>query len=70
MADYGIMSNRFVIMPDTFDLRADFRNPKTYTALECTNTGRLLGRKVRVRVDHEETGTETPGTGDTLVKSV
>jgi len=68
MAHYG--RDQYVMLPETFDLLADYHTPKTYSARICTNTGRDLGRIVRVRVDHDATGTGTPGTGDTRVRLV
>ena len=60
--------DQYVLLPDDFDLRDDYATPKTYTALLCTNTGHRLGGSVRVVVDHDATGTGTPGTGNTRVK--
>lgn len=56
-----------VIMPDQFDLQEDYDNPRTYTAIRKGAWGNP-DRKVRVKVDHEATGTGTTGTGDTVVK--
>ena len=61
---------RVVIMPDHFDLFEDYENPRTYRAIECTNTERILSMVIRVKVDHNETATATPGTGDTCVVRV
>lgn len=46
-----------------FDLRADYESPKTHRA-------RFGGRWIRVVVDHDETGTATTGTGETVVRSI
>lgn len=60
----------YVWLPRDFELDGDYDNPRTYAAERCTNTGRLLGRRCRVRVDHDATGTHTGGTGDTVVRVV
>jgi hypothetical protein len=46
-----------------FDLQADYESPRTHRAS-------FEGRWVRVIVDHEATGTGTPGTGDTVCRSI
>jgi len=56
-----------VTMPDSFDLKADFESPRSYTAIRKGIWGNP-DRKVRVKADHEATGTGTTGTGDTVVK--
>lgn len=56
-----------VIMPDNFDLRADYESPRSYTAIRKGIWGNP-DRKVRVKVDHDATGTGTTGTGDTVVR--
>ena len=50
-----------VLMPPNFDLLADYDAPQTYVGIS-----RDLRRR-EVRVDHDATGTNTPGTGDTVV---
>ena len=76
----GVMAHRVgggvVLLPDDFDLRADFRNPRSYKALVVSNTCRGVPKEnipmylaIRVMVDHNATGTGTPGTGDTVVRS-
>lgn len=67
IAHYG---DRYVSLPEGFDLRADYDHPRSYRAEICDNCGRLTGRIVRVIVDHDATGTGTPGTGDTVVRSI
>lgn len=59
-ANYG---DRIAYLADTVDLRADHERPRTHTAY-------VGGRRVRVVVNHEATGTGTTGTGDTVVRSV
>jgi len=59
---------RVVLMPDQFDLLADYREPRSYLAMYLYGWG--CGRRFRVRVDHEATGTGTAGTGDTVVRVV
>lgn len=56
-----------VIMPDQFELQDDYESPRTYTAIRKGIWGNP-DRKVRVKVDHEATGTGTTGTGDTVVR--
>jgi len=56
-----------VIMPDQFNLEVDFATPKTYTAIRKGSWDSPV-RKVRVRVDHDATGTGTSGIGDTVVR--
>lgn len=60
------LSDRYVSMPDV-DLRGDMLDPQTHPAEYCDNAGRLTGRRVYVRIDHDATGTGTTGTGDTVV---
>lgn len=71
MAHYG---DSYVLLPDGFDLDADYENPRSYRAETCSNTGRYIHehdrRYVRVIVDHRATGTHTGGTGDTVVRSI
>lgn len=55
---------RIVVMPQGFDLLEDYQNPQIHTAED------LRGEKVRVRVNHDATGTGTTGTGDTVVRVV
>ena len=55
-----------VIMPDHFDLTEDYESPRSYTAIRKGIWGNP-DRKVRVKVDHDATGTGTTGTGDTVV---
>ena len=55
---------RIVVMPEGFDLLEDYRDPQIHTAED------LRGKKVRVRVNHDATGTVTTGTGDTVVRVV
>ena len=55
---------RIVVMPQGFDLLEDFRNPRNHTAED------LRGKKVRVRVNHDATGTGTTRTRDTVVRVV
>ena len=57
MSKSGIIVN----LPDQFDLKEDFKNPKTWPAIKEN------GDRVRVKVDHDATGTDTTGTGDTSV---
>ena len=77
----GEMAHRvgggFVLLPDDFDLRADYESPHSYKALIVSNTCWGVPdesipryRATRVRVDHDETGTGTTGTGDTVVHTV
>lgn len=56
-----------VTMPDSFNLKADYESPRSYTAIRKGVWGNP-DRKVRVRVDHDATGTGTTGTGDTVVR--
>ena len=65
-----------VLLPDDFDLRSDFQNPRSYKALIVSNTCRGVPiediprhRAIRVIIDHNATGTGTTGTGDTVVRS-
>ena len=65
-----------VLLPDDFDLRADFQSPRSYKALIVGMTCRGVPgediprhRAIRVMIDHAATGTGTPGTGDTVVRS-
>ena len=65
-----------VLLPDDFDLRADFENPRSYKALIVSNTCSGVPDKsiprhhaIRVIVDHAATGTGTTGTGDTVVRN-
>lgn len=55
---------RIVVMPEGFDLLEDYRNPRNHTAED------LRGKKIRVRVNHDATGTGTTGPGDTVVRVV
>ena len=64
------------LLPDDFDLRADFQNPRSYKALIVSRTCRGVPiedipqhRAIRVMVDHNATGTGTTGTGDTVVRN-
>uniref|UniRef100_A0A7V3KMW3 Uncharacterized protein n=1 Tax=candidate division WOR-3 bacterium TaxID=2052148 RepID=A0A7V3KMW3_UNCW3 len=73
MAHLGIMSNRFCLLAPNFPgARGDLENgQKSYWAIECDICGRPLSdRRIRVRVDHEATGTRTSGTGDTVVRRI
>ena len=76
----GVMARRIgggvVLLPDDFDLRADFQSPRRYKALIVGMTCRGVPkedisrhRAIRVMVDHIATGTDTTGTGDTVVWS-
>lgn len=56
-------SNDVVYLSDKFDLSKDFLHPKTHKALQG-------GKAIRVIIDHDATGTNTPGTGDTVCRSV
>ena len=78
--EHGEMAQRigggFALLPDDFDLRADYDSPRTYKALIVGMTCRGVPgedisqhRAIRVRIDHAATGTGTPGTGDTVVRS-
>ena len=78
--DPGVMARRIgggvVLLPDDFDLRADFQHPRRYKALIVSRTCRGVPREdisqhraIRVMVDHNATGTGTTGTGDTVVRS-
>jgi hypothetical protein len=69
-AHLGNNDNHTVILPDSFDLREDYESPRSYTALLGSRSGYALlpARKIRVRVDHDATGTATTGTGDTVVR--
>jgi hypothetical protein len=58
------VSGIIVVIPDQLDIWEDYDNPKSYPAKH------LDGTKCQVRVDHELTGTNTPGTGDTVVRIV
>ena len=65
-----------VLLPDDFDLRADFQSPRSYKALivdmRCRGVPKEdipQHRAIRVMVDHAATGTGTTGTGDTVVRS-
>jgi hypothetical protein len=66
----GRESERCVELPDQFDLRADYDNPQTWPVYVTDGCGRRTGRKVRVKIDHEATGTDTTGTGDTQTVTV
>ena len=66
----------FALLPDDFDLRADFDHPRSYKALVVSNTcsgvpDESIPRHhaIRVIVDHAATGTGTTGTGDTVVRN-
>ena len=68
--------NGYALLPDDFDLRKDYNRPRTYKALVVSNTCAGVpddkikaNRAIRVRVDHDATGTGTSGTGDTYVRS-
>jgi len=65
-------SDRYwVEMPDQFDRREDFDNPKSWRGLvHDPITGRATGRRVQVRVDHDATGSGTTGTGETIVRVI
>ena len=76
----GVMARRIgggvVLLPDDFDLRADFEHPRRYKAMIVSRTCRGVPRKdiprhraIRVMIDHIATGTDTTGTGDTVVWS-
>ena len=78
--EHGTMARRagggFVLLPDDFDLRTDFENPRSYKALIVSNTcagvpDESIPRHhaIRVIVDHAATGTGTTGTGDTVVRN-
>ena len=78
--EHGEMAHRicggFVLLPDDFDLRADFQSPRSYKALIVGMTCRGVPkedisqhRAIRVTIDHAATGTNTAGTGDTVVRS-
>jgi len=78
--DPGVMARRIgggvVLLPDDFDLRSDYESPRSYKALIVGMTCRGVPRKdirrhraIRVMVDHIATGTDTTGTGDTVVWS-
>ena len=61
-------STYFVLLPEDFDLDADYHNPKTYFASRCTMGGKpYAGLGIKVTIDHQATGTGTVGTGDTVV---
>ena len=76
----GVMARRIgggvALLPDDFDLRADYESPHSYKALIVSRTCRGVPgedisqhRAIRVMVDHNATGTGTTGTGDTVVRS-
>ena len=46
------------------DLKDDYDNPRTHKAIYRD------GRTIRVIIDHDATGTNTMGTGDTVVRSI
>jgi len=65
-----------VLLPDDFDLRADFDSPRSYKALIVGMTCRGVPiedipqhRAIRVTIDQAATGTGTAGTGDTVVRN-
>jgi hypothetical protein len=73
MAHLGVMSNRYCLLAPNFPgVRADWeQGPRTYWAIECDQCGRPLSdRRIRVRVNHEATGTATSGMGDTIVRRI
>lgn len=51
-------------LSDDFDLEADYNEPRTHVAYKQD------GRKIRVVIDHESTGTATTGTGDTRCRPI
>jgi hypothetical protein len=53
-----------VVIDRDYDLKADYDYPRTHKALYRD------GRSIRVVIDHDATGTNTSGTGDTVVRSV
>lgn len=57
-------SGAIVYLPDHFDLMADYKRPRKWTAR------RPGGKICSVRIDHDATGTGTTGTGDTVVRVV
>jgi len=76
----GVMARRIgggvALLPDDFDLRSDFKRPRSYKALIVSSTCRGVPiediprhRAIRVIIDHNATGTGTTGTGDTVVRS-
>ena len=76
----GVMARRIgggvALLPDDFDLRTDFDSPHSYKALIVSRTCRGVPgedisrhRAIRVMIDHIATGTDTTGTGDTVVRS-
>jgi len=78
--EHGTMARRagggFVLLPDDFDLRADYDSPRSYKALIVGMTCRGVPgkdisryRAIRVTIDHAATGTGTAGTGDTVVRN-
>ena len=70
-AHLGITGDRYCELPDTFDLMADSDSPRSYLAYEVKGNGqRINSIPIRVKVDHEATGTHTTGTGDTVVRRV
>ena len=76
----GVMARRIgggvALLPDDFDLHADFQSPRRYKALIVDMMCRGVPgedisryRTIRVMVDHNATGTNTAGTGDTVVRN-
>jgi hypothetical protein len=53
-----------VVIDKNYDLQSDYDNPRTHKAMYRD------GRVIRVIIDHNATGANTPGTGNTIVRSI
>ena len=53
-----------VVISKNVDLNDDYNWPRTHQAITRE------GRSIRIIIDHDATGTNTPGTGDTVVRSI
>jgi hypothetical protein len=69
-AHLGVKGDRYCVLPDSFDLTADYESPHSYKVWEVNKHGAVMGNSLRVKVDHEATGTGTAGTGNTVVRRV
>lgn len=56
--------NDIVYLDRDYDLSDDYDFPRTHKAMRPNR------RIIRVVIDHDATGTNTTGTGDTVVRSV
>lgn len=59
-------STLLCVLPQSFDLRADYADPKSHRVIVYNPYGAPNYHTARVWVDHEATGTGTTGTGDTV----